>query len=75
MTLLQLEWYSPPADMLLSQILDIIRHKGSFKYFPYFTDFIIEADILEQFMALANNQVNPLTLDIFTASSTTNVSR
>ncbi|CAL8090047.1 unnamed protein product [Orchesella dallaii] len=76
-TLLQLEWYSPPADMLLTQILDMIRSKGAFRYFPYFADFIIEADILEQFMALGSNQNSankPIVLDIFSGGNGGNVS-
>lgn len=76
MTLLQLEWYSPPAEMLLTQILEAIRTKGCFRYFPYFVDYIIEGDILEQFMALANIQKPAVTLDIFSPSTAeTNVSR
>ncbi|ODN04987.1 Integrator complex subunit 10 [Orchesella cincta] len=76
MTLLQLEWYSPPADMLLTQILDMIRSKGTFRYFPYFADFIIEGDILEQFMALGSNQdtAKPIVLDIFSGGNDGSVS-
>jgi len=69
MTLLQIEWPSPPAEIIFSYILDTIRRNRSFRYFPFFTDFIIEADFLEQFMAIANHEGKSVQLDLFSSPS------
>ena len=69
LTLLQLEWPSPAAELIMSHILDNIRRSGSFCYFPFFSDFVIESDFLEQFMAIANLEAKTVVLDLFGGSS------
>ena len=69
LTLIQLEWPSRPVERIFMQILDIIRRKGSFRYSPYFGDFIIEPDFLEEFMSIANNDSKSIILDIWPTHS------
>jgi len=68
MTLLQLEWPSDPADSMLAYIIQRIRANESFRYFPWFADFVIEPEFLEVFMAIANHEPK-VQLDIFSPSS------
>ncbi|CAG7716413.1 unnamed protein product [Allacma fusca] len=77
MTLIQLEWPSPPAEIIFIRILEIIRNKGSFHYGQYFGDFVFEPDFLEQFMSIANHEGKTVLLDIWpnTNGNTTGPSR
>lgn len=65
LTVLQLKVHKKAPVRLILRILEIIQQKASFKYSPLFQEFVIEPDILEQFMAMINNQDNPVTLDLF----------
>jgi len=69
LTLIQLEWTSPSAELIMTHILEQVRRKGSFSYFPYFGDFIIEVDFLEEFMSMANHEAKTVILDLFGGGS------
>lgn len=76
MVLLQMEWYSQPGEWMLTKIVEVIKGRAQFKYFPWFGEYVIEPDILEQFMAMANNNSEqPIALELFSANDTPAVSR
>lgn len=69
LALLQLEWPSPPAELIMTHVLEDIRKRGSFCYFPFFSDYVIEADFIEEFMAIANHESKTVVLDLFGGAS------
>lgn len=52
LTLVQLEWPSPAAEFVVHNIMQCIRKRGSFCYFPYFGDYIILPDFWKCFYTL-----------------------
>lgn len=65
MTLLQLEWPSPPAEDLFLDLFERIKRKGSFSYYPYFDEFILEPDFLEHFASMSYDDSYKVVLDFF----------
>lgn len=59
----------PGALDLLGQLISHIRSRPSFSY-PIFTNYIVNADILEEIMHLATKQDNPVAFEIAPPSST-----
>lgn len=67
--LLQLEWPSGPAELIFTHILETIKRNGSFRYFPFFSEFVIEPDFLETFMSISNHQNKAVKLELFPAAA------
>lgn len=59
----------PGALDLLGQLISHIRSRPSFSY-PIFTNYIVNADILEEIMHLATKQDSPVAFEIAPPSST-----
>ena len=60
-TLLQFDW--PLEEELMTQLMERIRLKGSFTY-PLFLNYVVNVDVLEEFMYLSTEQGGGITLDI-----------
>ena len=65
--LIQYDW--PRHSGLLQEILDQARRQGQFTY-QLFASYVIQANILEEFLYLGIDQYGPVNVDIFPSSST-----
>jgi len=72
MVLLQVEWPSTIAEMIFTDIINCIKQKKQFQYFPYFESYVLEPDFLEEFMMIANQEGKTVSLDVWSPSQATN---
>ncbi|XP_067014792.1 integrator complex subunit 10 [Anabrus simplex] len=71
-TLLQLDW--PLEEELFNKLMERIRQKGSFSYTP-FASYVVNVDILEEFMYLSTEQGGSISLDIIPSTLSTSQRR
>jgi hypothetical protein len=67
-TLLQFDW--PLEEELMIHLMERIRQQGSFTY-SLFQNYIVNVDVLEEFMYLSTEQGGGITLDIMPSAQLT----
>lgn len=71
-TLLQFDW--PLEEELMTQLMERIREKGSFSY-SLFLNYVVNVDVLEEFMYLSTEQGGSITLDVLPTAQLTSQRR
>ncbi|KAJ4445283.1 integrator complex subunit 10 isoform X1 [Periplaneta americana] len=71
-TLLQFDW--PLEEDLMTHLMERIRQRGSFSY-SLFQNYIVNVDVLEEFMYLSTEQGGGITLDIMPTAQLTSQRR
>ncbi|PNF20874.1 hypothetical protein B7P43_G11190 [Cryptotermes secundus] len=71
-TLLQFDW--PLEEELMTHLMERIRQVGSFSY-SLFQNYIVNVDVLEEFMYLSTEQGGCITLDIMPSAQLTSQRR
>lgn len=71
-TLLQFDW--PLEEELMTYLMERIRQRGSFSY-SLFQNYIVNVDVLEEFMYLSTEQGGGITLDIMPSAHLTSQRR
>jgi integrator complex subunit 10 len=67
-TLLQFDW--PLEEELMTHLMERIRQLGSFSY-SLFQNYVVNVDVLEEFMYLSTEQGGCITLDIMPSAQLT----
>jgi integrator complex subunit 10 len=65
---LQFDW--PLEEELMTYLMERIRQRGSFSY-SLFQNYIVNVDVLEEFMYLSTEQGGGITLDIMPSAHVT----